>query len=78
MSEKEETKIVKDIKYENFCDAFSISYKKGMFALEFGQAIEEPLKMIVRIWMDESAIRQLLNFLQEQIKEYEKEYGGTE
>ena len=76
MSKKEpKVKIVEDIKYENFCDAIAINYRGGIFALDFGQSITPPVKLLVRIWMDASSIKELFVFLQEQIKDYEKKYG---
>lgn len=74
---KEETEVepVEDIKYENFCDFFGIHYKKAMFSLDFGQAIEKPPKIFLRIWMDAPTLKGLSDFLVEQIKEYEEEHG---
>ena len=73
--EEEKEEIVMDIEYDKYCDAFAINKKKGVFALLFGQSIEDPPKMVARIWIDAEAMKMLSDFLQEQIKLYEKEHG---
>lgn len=72
--EKEEEKLVYELQFEAFCDTFGIFYKKGMFILDLGQAVYEPTRMIARIWIDASALKELSEFLQEQIEAYEKKY----
>ena len=69
---------VEEIEYEKYCDDFVVIYKKSMFALDFGQGIFEPSKMFARIWLDPREIKRLNEFLQEQIKEYEKKHGKIE
>lgn len=70
---------IDEIKYENFFDVFRIRFKKGMFLLEFGQAIKpEKLKFMVRIWTDPISLKSLFNLLKEMIQRYEKEYGSIE
>lgn len=64
-----------EIEYEKFCDYFVVNYRKGMFAIDFGQAIFEPAKTFARIWIDPKNIKVLSEALQENIKEYEKKYG---
>lgn len=79
MSEEEEKReIAERIEYEKFCDAFTVNYKKGIFALDLGQGITEPVRMVVRIWMDDSAMKTLSDFLKEQIEEYEEKFGEIE
>jgi len=74
----EEPKWTEDIRYENYCDAFVISYKKGTFVLMCGQGIYVPPKMLIRTWIDASAMKTLSNLIQEQIKKYEEKYGKIE
>ena len=69
---------VEAIEYEKYCDDFVINYSKGMFAIDFGQAIHEPPKMFVRIWLDPSEMKGLNLFIQETIEEYEKKHGKIE
>lgn len=74
----EEPKWTEDIRYENYCDAFVISFRKGAFLLMFGQGVYVPPKMLVRTWTDASAMKTLSNLIQEQIKRYEEKYGKIE
>ena len=78
MAEKEEEKLVYELQFEAFCDTFGIFYKKGMFILDLGQAVYEPTKIIARIWIDASSLKELYEFIKEQIKEYEKKFGKIE
>lgn len=61
--------------YERFSDDFVVTFKKGMFAIDFGQGIFKPSKMFVRIWVNPLDMKMLSKFLQERIKEYEKKFG---
>lgn len=72
---KPKVEYVEDIKYENYCDAFVVSYKEGAFSLVFGQAIETPSKMFVRIWTDAPSFKILLSLFQRQLEAYEKQHG---
>lgn len=76
--EIEEVEFVEEIEYEKFFDAFAMNKKRGIFALLFGQAIYEPAKLLARIWIDAPAMKMLAEFLQEQVKKYEEEYGKIE
>lgn len=78
MTKEKKERWVEEIEYENFCDSFAINSRKGIFCLLCGQAIVSPPKMLMRIWIDASSLKVLSNFLQEQIKEYEKKYGKIE
>ena len=76
VEKKEAQEYAFDIRYELYADVFFIHFKKNMFALSFGQAVDAPpSKMLARIWTDFSSMKILSDFLQEQIKEYEKKYG---
>ena len=73
--EEKKVEVVEDIKYENYCDAFVVSYKKGAFVLMCGQAVYKPSKMLVRIWMDPSAMKALIDLLNKQFEEYQRKFG---
>ena len=77
---KKEKEWIEAFEYEKFCDDFVLSFKKGMFAIDFGQRIfaPEPSRMFVRIWMDPLSMKALTEFLQERIKEYEEKFGKIE
>lgn len=76
---EEEREFVFDIQYEIYADTFYLHSKKNVFALSFGQAVDAPPeKFLARIWMDSLTMKSLVDFLQEQIKEYEKKYGKIE
>lgn len=72
---KKERTWIESFEYEKFSDDFVVSFRNGMFAIDFGQAIFEPPKMFVRIWVNPSDMKALNKFLQERIKEYEKKFG---
>lgn len=71
---EEEGPPVYDLKFENFCDAFGIFFKEGMFAIDFGQSIHTPTKFLARIWIDFSSVRGLRDYLEEHIKVYEEKF----
>lgn len=75
--EKKKVESILDLQFESFCDAFAWNYKKGVFLLDFGQAAYEPIKMIARIWIDIDSLKELVEFLQEGLKQYEKKFGKT-
>lgn len=70
--EEEEGPPVYDLRFENFCDAFGIFFKEGMFVLDFGQSIDTPAKFLARIWIDPSSVMVLRDGLTEQIKAYKE------
>lgn len=74
----EEEKWIEKIEYERFIDYWVMNYRKGMFALDLGQAISEPITVFLRIWIDPTELKGLVAFLQEQIKSYEKDFGKIE
>lgn len=69
---EEEEELIFDLQFENFCDVIGINYKKGMFLLNFGQAVYEPRIIIARIWIDSESLKELYEFIGETIEEYEK------
>ena len=61
-----------EIKLENFVDFFKIIYRRGMFAMEFGQTLRQPPTPFVRLWTDASSVKAFSELLQRMIKEYEE------
>lgn len=68
----ESSEPIEEIKFENFVDFFKISYRRGMFAMEFGQTLRQPPTLFVRLWTDASSAKAFSELLQRMIKEYEE------
>lgn len=66
---------IEDIKFENFVDYFKITYRPGMFVMEFGQTLRQPRALFVRLWTDASSAKFFSQLLQRMIKEYEEKVG---
>jgi hypothetical protein len=66
-----------DVNYEGFCDLMAVAQKEGVFLVCLGQARpgKAGTRWVARFWIDPVSFKEFMKGFQDEIKDYEKDYG---
>ena len=78
MTEGKKPSYIWDIKYENYVDFFWMGQKPGMITLAFGQSMQAPPRILVRLWMDINSARSFYDVLGKWLEKYDETYEKPE